>query len=419
MKIDIRIMACPGREGMIIDMLNQLNLGLGIVTFDDRPGGGDPLYTARATWTVPVPKGVTHRAVLQDDLELCDDFAGILEQAVSAFPRSVFSLYSARVRMEHRQKGASPYLEIPGGGGCYGQAIVMPVSLIAPCFEWIDSTLGAGYNHSDTAISEFCNQHSVQVLTTIPSLVQHLAPTASKLGYNNKRKVSKVWRGRAIANEGWSNATFKLGPRLPNNLYLKTPYNTALKSSSEYPARHALPEIDWFENDRGIIFYHDLCQEPDPRQQAAYARAACIYAEPAWEHGYNLFAERAGTKQTGDFPAFIRGARALAESLGVPAFITAAKSWIGLLDPPLAIPVRLNGSDSLLAVWHAEPPKATDSAGIIAELAGRYLSVADFCCGYGRTLRAFPYFIGSDIDRKCLGYIKTEIMPKPLSGGFK
>jgi hypothetical protein len=415
-KVDVRIMGVPQRMGFIRDMLKQLESDQSIVAFDDRPKGGCGMYTARKCWLAPVPEGVTHRLVLQDDLDLCDGFKEIVEQIVGTWPKAFITLFSALVRFEHK-KIQSPYVLVPGSS-CYGPAIVLPVEQVSECFAWIDKHLGLEYPHDDRAISEFAIMHRIPIITTIPSTVQHLAPTASLLGYNNKRKVSKVWRGRSgCIGENWESARYSIGPTHPNNLRQESalPYNTALKIGCRREfERDSLPEVEWYENDRGIIFQHDVCLKPKRRMLAAYRKAECVCTDLAWTHGYEAFAVRAQIKQSGDHAAYVCAIGKLVKTLKLPSFVIAGWSFVKALSPDLITSLELNERPAALAVWNAELPSASTDAELIAELAKRYRSVADFCCGYGRALRAFSWFVGSDIDKKCLGYIKTEIMPKPL-----
>jgi hypothetical protein len=41
-------------------------------------------------------------------------------------------------------------------------------------------------------------------------------------------------------------------------------------------------------------------------------------------------------------------------------------------------------------------------------LRNKYHSVYDPCCGFGKNIKGFKFAVGSDIDRKCLEYIKIN-----------
>lgn len=191
MKCDIKIMGSPKRAENIEKMKAFLGLSDADVFLDDRPEGGSAMYTARKTWALPFEEGVTHRCVLQDDLQICDGFRDSIQRIVNARPDCIIGLYTSR---NISGLGTdSPYVEAVGGG-IWGQAIIIPKNIIPKIFDWVDG-INPNYPHDDAAISEYARIHGVKVLITRWSLVQHLCPSQSLLKYNNKNKVSKVYVG--------------------------------------------------------------------------------------------------------------------------------------------------------------------------------------------------------------------------------
>lgn len=220
-KIDIRIMASPKRRSHVLSMLEELGLDESVVSYDDRPNGGSPMYTAKKAWLSPVPEGVTHRIVLQDDVEMVNDFVNILHRAVSNFPYSIWSLYEGQsVKYEDRAWN-SPYIRIKGCC-CYGVALLMPVEFIVPCFDWAEEMLGSDYKHDDCAIGLYALINGLTVFSTIPSLVQHLAPTNSLMkGHNRESKVSAVYEGKNISGKyDWDNRAYAVSKTLTNDTWL-------------------------------------------------------------------------------------------------------------------------------------------------------------------------------------------------------
>ena len=220
-KVDIKIMGCHKRDEYIKAMLEKLGLDESIVCYDDRDGKGDAMYTARKAWLAPIPYGVTHRLVLQDDCLLCNDFVDIVHKIVEQYPNVFFSLLNTRVNPEDK-KIDSPYIQIVGER-MYGQAIIMPVKHIQKMFDWIDR-LEKGYRHDDTAIGTYASVNGIKVLSTIPSLLQHLCPTDSLLGYNNEKKVSRVWIGEDLSHIDWTKRGLNKSIYMVNLLGLKDKY---------------------------------------------------------------------------------------------------------------------------------------------------------------------------------------------------
>lgn len=91
--ISIKIVGVREREYMIDEMNRQLQLPAGDIIYDERPGGGYAFPILKKAWLDPFAEGETHRVVLNDDLELCDDFINICNQIAKAQPNSIVSFF--------------------------------------------------------------------------------------------------------------------------------------------------------------------------------------------------------------------------------------------------------------------------------------------------------------------------------------
>lgn len=194
MSVDFRIMGVKNRrEKYILPMLKSLGMEEDIVTYDDQYSKKNKNINAyrccKKTFMLPTDK--THVCVLQDDLELCDNFVKIVEVCAETYPDSVFSFYQSTLKKNDKLAG-SPYVKIKGCG-MYGQCIMIPTNMIDVIFGWIDMNYGIDYTHSDIPIGAFCLVNNVPVMATNPCIVQHLAHNDSAMGYNNKNKVSQVY----------------------------------------------------------------------------------------------------------------------------------------------------------------------------------------------------------------------------------
>lgn len=218
-KCDVKIMAVKPRRKMVLKMCEQLGLSEEeCVIYDDRPSGGGTLYTCRKCWESPVADGVTHRVVLQDDLELCNDFIATINKIINVNPEFIFTLFCPRVRYSHAVDD-SPYVIIKGWN-TWGQGIVMPVSYVKPMFEFADRELGADFPYDDGIYAWWAKRERIWIATTIPSTIQHLCPSDSTLGYNNKNKVSKVWRGKDLSDVNWESKKIAFSPSMPISVSL-------------------------------------------------------------------------------------------------------------------------------------------------------------------------------------------------------
>lgn len=192
MKIEFRIMGVMNRRGKyILPMLKKLNMDESIVFYDEHNGAKkNALSNARKAWTAETDADFV--CVLQDDLLLSDQFIQVAYECAKNFPNSIFSFFNTRI-VESEASSKTPYVKTVGCG-VWGQAIMIPCYMIKPMFFWIDENYGKDYKHDDIAIGFFVSMNGIDVMTTVPGIVQHLAHNESTLGYNNKNKVSHVFK---------------------------------------------------------------------------------------------------------------------------------------------------------------------------------------------------------------------------------
>ena len=170
--LDVRIMACRKRETMAKELAGALALPEEHITWDDRPEGGDAMYTARKTWLHPMPEGVTHRLVLQDDVIPCDGLLDICEAMIQTYPRVVFALTTFCYSIYAQMDPETPYYPVTTPfPAC---AIIFPREYIEPWIRWCDE----GHYpelavHDSHMIRLWCQEKGVPVLSTVPQLVDH------------------------------------------------------------------------------------------------------------------------------------------------------------------------------------------------------------------------------------------------------
>lgn len=194
MSVEFRIMGVrKRREQFILPMLESLKMNEDIVFYDDEYNyekkNINALRCCKRTFLAPTDK--THICVMQDDLELCDNFVEIVEECAKRFPNAIFSFYQPRLKPEEKCN-ETPYVKIKGSG-MYGQCIMIPSYMVKVVFAWSDANYGEDYIHSDTVIGFFCEVNGIPVMATHPCIVQHLGCSDSAMGYNNKNKVSKIY----------------------------------------------------------------------------------------------------------------------------------------------------------------------------------------------------------------------------------
>ena len=172
MTVDIHIYGVHARDDMITATVNKLDLSDDCVHYDDRPNGGFMIYTAKKAWLAPIQDGVTHRVVLADDVEVCGDFLNICKQIAEAHPKSIISFFPYEfMKRNHEIEGCdTPYFKASILSGC---GIMMPVEYIEPCFSYIKDRFNDECP-DDFAIQSWADANRIQILTTIPALLQHI-----------------------------------------------------------------------------------------------------------------------------------------------------------------------------------------------------------------------------------------------------
>jgi hypothetical protein len=183
---------------------------------------------------------------------------------------------------------------------------------------------------------------------------------------------------------------------------------------SDYHSAHGAP-IDYEPVHRtqigpSIAFQHDLTTGVPEH----YQFCDVLYCDPPWANGFEEFNRRAGVADGRTYRQFVDSLGRVVESATQPAFIVTGRHALKMLPKPAqVVPIQLNQYASVAIVYNTElsstPGTATE---LLRMLAQQYDSVGDFCCGYGRTLKAFHRqgkpFVGSDINAGCIGYIASH-----------
>lgn len=175
MKLQTKIYGCHSRDKMIEDYKKELGGNLDI-TYDDRENGGNAYYTIRKALLSPINEDTTHLLVLPDDMQLCNNFLEKLEFIVNKFPKKIISLYPCFCNsLGHIYNTPYHRVVILAAGG-----LVFPVQIIKEMIEWIDNCytkytrLSSDTLIDDVAIQAWAKDYSVDMITIIPALVQHI-----------------------------------------------------------------------------------------------------------------------------------------------------------------------------------------------------------------------------------------------------
>jgi hypothetical protein len=169
MKCDFKIMGVEERIENIKQTVNVLNLSMDDV-FLDKEMRMNPLLSSLDVLRMPTEKGITHRCILQDDIELSANFKNFVNYLINSFPNEFFTLYS----YTGQKPDVTQYGTIYETGKIWGQAVVIPLKYREDIFAYYEEKVKKDYIHDDGFYSVYANKHGVKILATMPNTVKML-----------------------------------------------------------------------------------------------------------------------------------------------------------------------------------------------------------------------------------------------------
>ena len=161
-------MAIPKRKTTTEKLCKELKLSYSSIIWDDRPNGGMPRYTAEKAWLSPFGENITHRMVIQDDVEICQDFLQGVYKCLNFLPNEVWSFFSTQTDLRESYFRKIPYSSLSG------QCLVMPKEKILNCWNWINLQHDLKeLQDDDSCIMQWLFAHNSFAYTTIPSFCQN------------------------------------------------------------------------------------------------------------------------------------------------------------------------------------------------------------------------------------------------------
>ena len=173
--VDIKIVASHQRQEMAENLRDTLGLTNQDIFYDESTEAGNPYLPVKQTWLLPHEDGVTHRVVLNDDVQVCSGFKQIIEQMAQSHPDCAFSLFTTAFDGESYNNFIigleSPYIHHVWS--MWGCAILLPIGIVEECFSYIDTVFGNDALESFGILS-FLRHKQIPVLSTIPVTIQHV-----------------------------------------------------------------------------------------------------------------------------------------------------------------------------------------------------------------------------------------------------
>ena len=86
MNLSFKLYGTRVREKTIKKLANSLSLCSKDIFYDEQATGKFPFDLMRTVWTTDRNNSETHRVILQDDIDICNDFQNICYQIANAHP---------------------------------------------------------------------------------------------------------------------------------------------------------------------------------------------------------------------------------------------------------------------------------------------------------------------------------------------
>lgn len=199
-KISVRIFGVPSRIKNIRENQTRLHIPDENIFIDEKHDGC--VKTAMRAWSYPTDKEFV--LVLQDDVELCDNFVECCNKIVNAHPFKIISLFPIQLMSRNNvwslvKNLKSPYV-FTGSEGTSGCGIIMRTEWIPDCLK---SWEGSGLNGDDTNINAWAKKTGTPIITTVPATIQHIGDVSV---FDRSRSIgrSELYSKNA-AKSDWDN----------------------------------------------------------------------------------------------------------------------------------------------------------------------------------------------------------------------
>ncbi len=173
-KVSISIMAIPFRRANVEKIVSKIPEIPISVIYDTKSEGC--WQTAKKAWR-SMPPDATHHLVLQDDIDVCDNFYATVLKVVEANPKAIISLFASRFRAEEmadaQARGVSWMVR---SRGLTAQAILMPRQYVIDFLYFCAMNIREGVwkpDQDDIRVRIWQNERKYPTWFTVPELVDH------------------------------------------------------------------------------------------------------------------------------------------------------------------------------------------------------------------------------------------------------
>lgn len=237
-KLEVRIVAVPQRRAGVEYLLKRLDCEATVYWDYGKIGC---INNSLRAWSDPVKPDTTHLAVLQDDVDVVDDFSKHVESIARVHGDAILAVIECEIKPDEAKEG-TPYI-VMRNQNFRGCGIVMPVKHIQPFLDFYHHAIPA-YPHDDSAIGIFSFLNDITALATYPALGQHLGAHDSVISkvhnaHNSQSRISKLWTGQKIEGVNWDTRDYAVSKAYPLIAHLKKDHTVAKLIAKKKASRGA------------------------------------------------------------------------------------------------------------------------------------------------------------------------------------
>ena len=157
---------------------------------------------------------------MQDDIELCEQFLKTVKKCIETYSEYPLGLYANRKICEEAKSQDIRWCQIPDG--TWGQAIVLPQSMIAKFLKWEKNHILPNFKWDDSRLAMFLADQKIPAMCPMPSLVEHIGASHSIVGQSNKNKVARWFVAKKDYLEyNWGQKDYLKSPSMLSKEYYK------------------------------------------------------------------------------------------------------------------------------------------------------------------------------------------------------
>ena len=201
---DIKVYGVKKRLPMIEKTVEKLGLSWDDVIFDDRENGGDAYYTARKAFLSALESGAEHAIILQDDIEVCNNFKEIASEIIETHPDKIIALFPWDEYLDKmfekypEMVGKTPYIR--NRRWVTGCGFIIPTKHIQSFIDFTDTNYRGKDYPEDSCLFTWALRKRIPILNTVPALIQHIGDSSLIYDKNVIKRTTKYFKEKSIAN---------------------------------------------------------------------------------------------------------------------------------------------------------------------------------------------------------------------------